>query len=43
MIAVVGQSVIDRVRAPDGAEVERLGGSPVFAAAALAVRRSRAA
>src|SRR5690349_3018353 len=35
MIAVVGQSVIDRVRSPDGSEVERLGGSPVFAAAAL--------
>jgi sugar/nucleoside kinase (ribokinase family) len=36
VIAVVGQSVIDRVRSPDGSEVERLGGSPVFAAAALA-------
>ena len=35
MIAIVGQSVIDRIRTPDGAEVERLGGSPVFAAAAV--------
>jgi sugar/nucleoside kinase (ribokinase family) len=36
MIAVIGQSVVDRIRSPDGAEVERLGGAPVFAAAALA-------
>ncbi len=35
MIAVVGQSVIDRVTTPDGRHVERLGGSPVFAAAAI--------
>jgi len=41
MIAVVGQSVIDRVRLPDGSEVGRLGGSPVFAAAALQFARRR--
>ena len=36
MIAIVGQSVVDHVRRPGEAAVERLGGSPVFAAAALA-------
>ncbi len=36
MIAVVGQSVVDRVRADGQEPTERLGGSPVFAAAALA-------
>ena len=36
MIAVVGQSVVDRVREAGREPVERLGGSPVFAAAALA-------
>lgn len=36
MIAVIGQSVVDRVRSPGADPVERLGGSPVFAAAALA-------
>ncbi len=36
MIAIVGQSVVDRVREPGQEPVERLGGSPVFAAAALA-------
>ena len=41
MIAIVGQSVIDRVRSPDGVTVERLGGSPVFAAAALAFAERR--
>jgi sugar/nucleoside kinase (ribokinase family) len=35
MIAIVGQSVVDRVRQVGGEPVERLGGSPVFAAAAL--------
>jgi fructokinase len=36
MIAIVGQSVVDHVRRPGEAAIERLGGSPVFAAAALA-------
>jgi sugar/nucleoside kinase (ribokinase family) len=36
MIAIVGQSVIDRVREAGGEPVERLGGAPLFAAAALA-------
>ena len=36
MIAIVGQSVIDRIREAGREPVERLGGSPVFAAAALA-------
>ncbi len=36
MIAVVGQSVVDRVTAAGREPTERLGGSPVFAAAALA-------
>jgi sugar/nucleoside kinase (ribokinase family) len=36
MIAIVGQSVVDRVREAGREPVERLGGSPVFAAAALA-------
>ena len=36
MIAIVGQSVVDRVREEGREPVERLGGSPVFAAAALA-------
>jgi sugar/nucleoside kinase (ribokinase family) len=36
LIAVVGQSVIDRVREAGREPIERLGGSPVFAAAALA-------
>jgi sugar/nucleoside kinase (ribokinase family) len=35
VIAIVGQSVIDRIRTPEGRESERLGGSPVFAAAAV--------
>lgn len=36
MIAVIGQSVLDRTRWPDGQSEDRLGGSPVFAARALA-------
>ena len=36
MIAVVGQSVLDRTHWPDGAVVHRLGGAPIFAARALA-------
>ena len=36
MIAIVGQSVIDRVREAGREPIERLGGAPVFAAAALA-------
>jgi sugar/nucleoside kinase (ribokinase family) len=36
MIAVIGQSVLDRISWPDGRIEERLGGSPVFAARALA-------
>jgi sugar/nucleoside kinase (ribokinase family) len=36
MIAIVGQSVVDRVCEAGREPVERLGGSPVFAAAALA-------
>jgi hypothetical protein len=36
VIAIVGQSVVDRVTAAGREPTERLGGSPVFAAAALA-------
>jgi sugar/nucleoside kinase (ribokinase family) len=36
MIGLVGQSVLDRTRWPDGRLVERLGGSPIFAARAVA-------
>lgn len=35
MIAVVGQSVVDRVTLPGRPPVERLGGSPIFAAQAI--------
>jgi HAD superfamily hydrolase (TIGR01509 family) len=35
MVALVGQSVVDRVKLPGCPWVERLGGAPVFAAAAL--------
>ncbi len=36
MIAVIGQSTLDRVRDPAGTVRERLGGSPLYAATALA-------
>ena len=36
MIAVVGQSVVDRVKLPGRPWMERLGGAPIFAAQALA-------
>jgi putative hydrolase of the HAD superfamily len=36
MIAVVGQSVIDRIKLPGHPWIERLGGAPIFAAEALA-------
>src|SRR6476469_7087764 len=36
MIALIGLSVVDRTFWPDGRIEERLGGSPVFAAQALA-------
>ena len=36
MIAVVGQSVIDRIKLPGRPRMERLGGTPIFAARALA-------
>jgi len=36
VIAVIGQSVLDRTRWPDGTIEQRLGGAPVFAARALA-------
>lgn len=36
VIALIGQSVVDRTFWPDGRVEERLGGSPVFAAQALA-------
>lgn len=42
MIAIVGQSVVDRVTAAGREPTERLGGSPVFAAAALAFADRRA-
>lgn len=35
MIALVGQSVLDRVTWPDGRVEERLGGAPIFAAQAI--------
>src|SRR5262249_12737110 len=35
MIALVGQSVVDRVKLPGHPWVERLGGAPLFAATAL--------
>ena len=35
MIAVIGQSVIDRVKVPGKPWVERLGGAPIFAAQAM--------
>jgi hypothetical protein len=35
MVALVGQSVVDRVKLPGCSWVERLGGAPVFAATAL--------
>src|SRR5262245_5930073 len=35
MVALVGQSVIDRVKLPGCDWVERLGGAPIFAATAL--------
>lgn len=36
MIAVIGESVLDRTTWPDGRREQRLGGSPVFAGRALA-------
>lgn len=36
MIAIVGQSVVDRIKLPGEPWVERLGGAPIFAAQALA-------
>ena len=36
MIAVIGQSVLDRTTWPDGRVEERVGGAPIFAARALA-------
>ncbi len=36
MIALVGQSVLDRTTWPDGVVEERLGGAPIFAARAIA-------
>jgi FMN phosphatase YigB (HAD superfamily) len=39
LIAVVGQSVIDRVRLPDQPWVERLGGAPIFAGQVLMAAR----
>jgi hypothetical protein len=36
MVALVGQSVIDRVSLPGGPPVERLGGAPIFAGQAAA-------
>jgi hypothetical protein len=36
VIALIGESVIDRVRWPDGRIVERLGGAPIYAGRALA-------
>jgi HAD superfamily hydrolase (TIGR01509 family) len=42
MIAVVGQSVIDRVKLPGQPWVERLGGAPLFAGEVLASAGARA-
>jgi len=42
MIALVGQSVVDRVKLPDTPWVERLGGAPLFAATALCLAGRRA-
>lgn len=39
MIALVGQSVLDRVVWPDGLVEERLGGAPIFAGQAIAGER----
>ena len=36
MIALLGQTVRDEIRHPDGTEEVRCGGAPVFAASALA-------
>jgi pfkB family carbohydrate kinase len=41
VIALIGQSVLDRIHWPEGQVEERLGGSPVFAARALAGSRAR--
>jgi sugar/nucleoside kinase (ribokinase family) len=35
VVALVGQSVIDRVTLPDRPQIERLGGAPIFAAQAI--------
>src|SRR5262245_35370548 len=42
MIALIGQSVVDRVKLPGQPWVERLGGAPLFAATALRMARRSA-
>ncbi len=42
MIALVGQSVIDRVKLPGRPRLERLGGAPIFAGQALVAARAEA-
>jgi sugar/nucleoside kinase (ribokinase family) len=41
-VALVGQSVLDRITLPDGSTEERLGGAPVFAGEAIAKDGRRA-